>query len=89
MGRHTDSSGLVAMTDTIYRPLQLSPQHKPRLLPAETLQVIREEPASLGLSLVSLGMIYVVWFSLRNPQIVAFKNPACPEDRCGKSWPNL
>lgn len=44
---------------------------------------------SPGLSLASLGTIYLVWFSLRSPQIVAFKTPGCPEGRCGKSWPDL
>ena len=69
------------------RPI-FSPHRQPPF-PTETLQVIREEPVSPGLSMVSPGTIYVVWFSLRKPQIVVFKNPACPEDRCGKSWPSL
>lgn len=50
--------------------------HPPRLFPADTLQVMREKPAFPGLSLVSPGMGYVVWFSLGNLRIVAFRKAA-------------
>lgn len=57
-------------------PYHLQTQPRPRLQrqpPVSAQQVIRAGPGFPGQWPVCLGRINVVWFSLRNPQITAFK----------------